>query len=88
MSKVIAIESLKEGKLRYFGEGEYIGNKVQSEGMFGEMDIPNPCILLDNGKYVWGMECWWGDLDKFNEKYSDSIEERILVEPSNITPKI
>jgi hypothetical protein len=25
----------------------------------------NPRIKLDNGKTVWGCECWWGDADGF-----------------------
>lgn len=27
----------------------------------------NPKIVLDNGKVVWGCECWWGSEERFNE---------------------
>ncbi len=28
----------------------------------------NPRIRLDNGKLVWGCECWWGDEEKVKKK--------------------
>lgn len=27
----------------------------------------NPHIALDNGNEVWGMECWWGPEDRYDE---------------------
>jgi hypothetical protein len=30
----------------------------------GESPITNPRIRLDNGKTVWGVECWWGPEDE------------------------
>jgi hypothetical protein len=82
--RVIAIESFSDGILKTYGEGEYIGDKIPNIDPFNKLKIKNPCILLDNGKYVWGFECWWGDVDKFKEKYKDSIKEEILVDIVNI----
>lgn len=28
----------------------------------------NPCIQLDSGKRVWGIECWWGTEDEVRER--------------------
>lgn len=30
--------------------------------------LTNPCILLDSGKTVWGMECWWGDEEAVKQR--------------------
>ena len=29
--------------------------------------IPNPKIILDNGDIVWGWECWWCSVEKFEK---------------------
>lgn len=29
----------------------------------------NPCIYLDSGDIVWGYQCWWGPLDRFEKKF-------------------
>jgi hypothetical protein len=86
--KVTAIESIKDGICRSYGEGEYIGDKEPNGGWMKDTGIKNPCIKLDSGKYVWGFQCWWGATDKFNEKYKNSIKETIIVEvPEIIEPK-
>lgn len=28
--------------------------------------IKNPRITLDNGEIIWGMECWWGPMEKWD----------------------
>ena len=80
--KVIAIESMKDGVLKVFGEGEYIGDKIPDVEPFKNNGIENPCIKLDSGKYVWGFQCWWGDLLEFRDKYKDHIksEETVKIE--------
>lgn len=42
----------------------------------------NPCIKLDNGNIVWGMESWWGPEDKFEEKFGGRTI--IEVTPSSV----
>ena len=39
----------------------------------------NPCIYLDSGDIVWGMQCWWGPLSAANRKYPESEVKRVLV---------
>jgi hypothetical protein len=87
--RVTAIESIKDGICRSYGEGEYIGDKSPSKGWLSEIEgAKNPCIKLDSGKYVWGFQCWWGATEKFNNKYKDLIKETIIVDvPENIEPK-
>jgi hypothetical protein len=31
--------------------------------------MANPRILLDNGKFVWGCECWWGPEGTFAKRF-------------------
>jgi hypothetical protein len=31
--------------------------------------LHNPRIRLDNGKYVWGCECWWGPEAELRKRY-------------------
>jgi hypothetical protein len=87
--RVTAIESIKDGVCRSYGEGEYIGHKAPSKGLLSEIEgVNNPCIKLDSGKYIWGYQCWWGETEMFNQKYKDSIKETIIVDvPENIEPK-
>ena len=52
--------------VHFLGFGVYNGRQVPPPGigMFGldahELGITNPEIILDNGKKVYGCECWWG----------------------------
>jgi len=41
-----------------FGFGVYEGDHIPPDGIGS--GIPNPRIKLDNGKTVYGCECWWG----------------------------
>jgi hypothetical protein len=64
-----------------FGYGVYQGElipdpslKVQFFGM--PMDFPNPCLMLDSGKQIFGCECWWGgeeEVKKQVEKFSNVL---------------
>ena len=63
--RVGAVSSGDEKNLRLFGYGIYDGDHTPepSEGvtfMGMAMDHENPRITLDNGKHVYGCECWWG----------------------------
>lgn len=78
--RVITIESFKDGVLRTYGEGEYIGDKVPDVSPFNQISLKNPCIKLDSGKYVWGFQCWWGNLATFRENYKGHIKEEIVVD--------
>lgn len=86
--RVIAIQSINKGVCRSYGEGEYLGEKEPNGGPFKDSGIKNPCIKLDSGQYVWGYQCWWGNIEDFYKKYKDSIKETIIVDvPEIIEPK-
>lgn len=51
---------------KFLGWGTFEGREVPGEEAGGfaeflrEAGMENPKIRLDNGKVVWGCECWWG----------------------------
>lgn len=56
-------------EVQFLGYGVYDGDKPHPQHGFS-----NPCIKLDNGDIVWGIECWWGN----EEKMKKSLEGRNL----------
>jgi hypothetical protein len=44
-----------------------------------EATSSNPCIHLDSGDIVWGMQCWWGPLDRSDAKFPEDVFERVVV---------
>lgn len=75
--RVGAIMSVEDGIVKLFGYGVYAGKFIPplNTGGLGplmhEMKASNPRIDLDNGKQVYGCECWWGPEDKIKETYKD-----------------
>jgi len=56
----------EEQKLREADEFSY--TEADVEAML-KTARSNPYIELDNGKGVWGAECWWGPEDEFKSRY-------------------
>jgi hypothetical protein len=77
--RVIALLSADDNQIKTFGEGEYIGDKVPNVPPFNEIKLKNPCIKLDTGKYVWGFQTWWGNVDKVKERVYDKAGDRKIV---------
>jgi len=78
---VIAISSAKEGVVKHFGHGVYAGDfKLPDDAGGFNFGQENPRIDLDDGKTVWGCECWWGDEEKTQERYSDWTWELVDIE--------
>lgn len=84
-TRVIAILSLKNGVCESFGEGTYIGDLIPDVEPFVSSNRKNPCIKLDNENFVWGFECWWGEINQFNDIYNKHIKETILINEYNYT---
>lgn len=80
----MVVQSVKDGVVKSYGEGEYIGDKVPDMEPFKSLNIENPCIKLDTGKYVWGFMCWWGGVESCNLKFEGmeiipvEVEEEVL----------
>lgn len=59
-SRVGAILSADAATVYLFGYGVYEGEDIPASGWMHDAKITNPKIRLDNGKTVWGYQCWWG----------------------------
>ena len=66
--KVLAFQLLSLNVIKLYGEGIYIGDKIPNTTPFNRLKSTEPCILLDNGKYIWGYQCYWEDFDTFQKK--------------------
>lgn len=63
--RVGAMSHANATEVYLFGFGVYEGDRIPDPAeqvcfMGQPIEFPNPCILLDNGKRVYGCECWWG----------------------------
>lgn len=86
--RVGAVASVKNGKMKLFGYGVYLGNKIPETDDIKSMgvslkkyDLSNPCIQLDNGDIVWGCECWWGAEEEI-KKTESQCKEVVIISPS------
>lgn len=67
-SRVGALLSVQQSAntAELFGYGVYDGHRdppAHAPEWLGK----NPHITLDNGKEVWGFECWWGPEDEVKQ---------------------
>lgn len=62
-------------RVSFLGYGVYEGDETPPPEINPTLNNgrPNPKLVLDNGKVVWGMECWWGDAAKFEELLEDYL---------------
>ena len=64
--RIGAILGSDDKKVKFLGFGKYEGDFIPLEavGFLAENlrknQMTNPKLLLDNGKIVYGCECWWG----------------------------
>lgn len=83
-TRVFAVLGARDGVLRVFGAGTLIGNKNPKQEELPEpigafFSDTNPCIQLDDGKYVWGCECWWGTEKAIRTRFG-RYEEEVTVD--------
>ena len=64
--RVGAILEANRTTVHLLGYGVYDGDIEHPEYGF-----PNPRITLDDGRIVWGMECWWGPEAEVKESIGD-----------------
>lgn len=61
LGSVPATSGDTKGVVEFLGYGVYEGDHpVAPEAGGFNFGQDNPRIKLDNGKTVWGCECWWG----------------------------
>ena len=82
----------KETKvLRVLGSGVRVADEVPNAAAGGwmadalrEANVPNPCIVLDNGDRVYGCECWWGPEAATNEQIALHAKDGYAIETVRI----
>ena len=94
--RVGCILGAREGILEFLGYGVYEGDHVPTEavGFMADMlckaKMTNPRIRLDNGKVVYGCECWWGGEESVKarlEGYKESSYRIVEVDIDAIRKK-
>jgi|HubBroStandDraft_2_1064218.scaffolds.fasta_scaffold381667_2 hypothetical protein len=76
-----AVLSADEEEIRLLGYGVFQGDRIPDPALgvacYGvPMLDPNPCIQLDDGKLVFGCECWWSsedDIRKIAAEYAKVV---------------
>jgi hypothetical protein len=94
--RVGAVMSAEGDTVYLLGYGTYEGDQIPPAELnvqfFGmSLDRPNPCIKLDNGKLVFGCECWWGPEDVIKSKlvqYHNIIDTDIVAEREKFNKKV
>lgn len=72
--RVGALLSCDNKKALLLGYGVFEGCFIPDENAGGVAELcrasgeTNPRIRLDNGKTVWGCECWWGPEEEIKNK--------------------
>jgi hypothetical protein len=86
--RVGAVSHSDKTTVYLFGYGVYAGDEVPPENSLGwakelhDIKRDNPKIVLDNGKIVWGCQCWWGPEKEIRESIGNKkvvivdVEER------------
>lgn len=84
--RVGAIRNADKETVYLFGYGTYEGDVVPPVGTIGafgidvgEIGVKNPKISLDNGKVVWGCQCWWSSEEKTKYMIGDRKVEAVEV---------
>jgi hypothetical protein len=70
--RVMALRSADNNakKVFVYGSGVYEGEQLfeHNEGLKAA-GFKNPCIRLDDGNTVYGMECWWGPEEAVKNRF-------------------
>jgi hypothetical protein len=71
-----------------FGFGTYEGEEIPTSAAgwmaeaLCEYGQTNPKIVLDNGKVVWGCECWWSSEEEVRKQLADRTVVEVDVDES------
>jgi hypothetical protein len=75
-SRVGAILKSDDKDVYFIGYGTYVGDELPiGIGGFGDLLVSinrkNPKIVLDNGDFVFGCECWWASEEEVKRRIKD-----------------
>ena len=84
--RVGAVLSAKNGVVKFFGYGIYVGdfipppNAIGMGPIFHDGGIQNPRLDLASGKSVYGCECWWGSEEAVKKRFEGYIFEEVDID--------
>ena len=64
-----------ENTVQFLGWGTYEGEEVPP-GLEDDVflkSMGNPKLKLDDGRVVWGYQCWWGPEEKIKTLFGDRV---------------
>jgi hypothetical protein len=68
-TRIGAILGANDKVVNFLGYGTYDGDHVPPGEVGGfNIGMPNPKLVLDSGKVVWGCECWWGGEERIKSE--------------------
>lgn len=69
--RIGAVLSADESTVKLLGYGTYVGDEVPPTGLAHDMNLPSPNLQLENGRTVWGFQCWWGSEEAVKKMIGD-----------------
>ena len=75
-TRIEAIMEVKDGVVKTYGQGTYVGDECPPDFE----DIPgftNPKLEMDDGSVRWGIDCWWGPVERIKEKFKGREFEKV-----------
>ena len=78
-TRIMAVLNEDDKTIKLLGSGKYVGYYIHPQ-----LNIVNPKMELDDGKVVWGCECWWGEEDKMKQMLQDRNKEIIKVDIDDV----
>ena len=86
-TRVKLVSHIDDDTIYCFGYGIYEGFKRPCDfpkdqrpaGLLGQILVENehdnPCIKMDDGNYIWGCECWWGEAEDLEAIFATQYKE-------------
>lgn len=81
--RVIAYHYALGDRFGFLGEGTYYGDlhvPVEINKELSENANPTPLIILDNGKEIWGCECWYAKSELLRSCFRNLVWEEIDID--------
>jgi hypothetical protein len=75
--RVIVFHTNKLGKIKVFGRGTFIGNRIPNHPYYIKSLSYYPCVQMDSGEYVWSFQLSWFSPDRISVLYDP---RRIVVD--------
>jgi hypothetical protein len=79
MERVYAVRVITREKVVTYGTGTYLGKMVPRHKLFMDNNVKTHCILLDEGYFIWGWQCWFEPINEIVQKYGFSVKPHEMI---------